>query len=75
MQFNENQASSREKMYNKFKQLFDISYLLGGQKEADENYQKWVEYRMGVITEYVRRIKTEVKDVHDVMFQLLYLHH
>jgi hypothetical protein len=54
-------------MYNKFKQLFDPIYLLGGQNEADENYQKWIEYRMGVITEYVRRIKNEVKDANGVM--------
>ena len=66
-EFTANQSSSREKMYNKFKQLFDPDYLLGGQKEADENYQKWIEYRMGVITEYVRRIKNEVKDANGVM--------
>ncbi len=60
--FTANQSSSREKMYNKFVQLFDKNYLLGGQAEADENYQKWVEYRMGLITGYVKRIKTEIKD-------------
>ncbi len=60
--FTANQSSSREKMYNKFVQLFDKQYLLGGQAEADENYQNWVEYRMGLITGYVKRIKTEIKD-------------
>lgn len=60
--FTANQSSSREKMYNKFVQLFDANYLLGGEEEADANYQKWVEYRMGLITGYVKRIKTEIKD-------------
>ena len=60
--FTANQSSSREKMYNKFTQLFDKQYLLGGQEEADANYQKWVDYRMGLITGYVKRIKTEIKD-------------
>lgn len=66
-EFNSSQLSDRTKMYNKFKQLFDKDYLLGGQKEADENYDKWVEYRMGVITEYVRRIKDEVKKPNGIM--------
>ena len=61
-EFTANQSSSREKMYNKFVQLFDKNYLLGGQEEADANYQKWVNYRMGLITDYVKRIKTEIKD-------------
>ena len=65
--FTANQSSSREKMYNKFVQLFDKQYLLGGQEEADANYQKWVEYRMGVITNYVKRIKTEIKDARGVI--------
>ena len=60
--FTANQSASREKMYNKFIQLFDKNYLLGGQDEADANYQKWVEYRMELITGYVKRIKTEIKD-------------
>ncbi|MBQ3014907.1 MAG: family 10 glycosylhydrolase [Clostridia bacterium] len=60
--FTANQSSTREKMYNKFTQLFDKQYLLGGQEEADANYQKWVDYRMGLITGYVKRIKTEIKD-------------
>ena len=66
-EFTENQLSSREKMANKFKQLFDPAYLRGGQAEADANYKLWVEYRMGMITEYVRRIKNEVKEVNDIM--------
>ena len=65
--FSDSQLSDRDKMYNKFKQLFDKNYLLGGQKEADENYNKWVEYRMNVITEYVRRIKDEVKEPNNTM--------
>ena len=59
--FSSAQLNDREKMANKFKQLFDPNYLLGGQAEADENYQLWVEYRTNIITEYVRRIKDEVK--------------
>lgn len=66
-EFTENQSSTREKMYNKFKQLFDSNYLLGGQKEADANYKQWVDYRMSIVTEYVRRIKNEVKDANNVM--------
>ena len=60
--FTANQSSSRDKMYNKFIQLFDENYLIGGAAEAEENYQKWVEYRMSLITGYVKRIKTEIKD-------------
>ena len=65
--FTENQSSTREKMYNKFVQLFDKKYLMGGQEEADANYQKWVEYRMGLITNYVKRIKTEIKDARGII--------
>ena len=65
--FTANQSSTREKMYNKFTQLFDKQYLLGGQEEADANYQKWVDYRMGLITGYVKRIKTEIKDERGVI--------
>lgn len=66
-EFSANQLADRNKMVNKFCQLFDESYLLGGAKEADANFQKWVEYRMGIITDYVRRVKTEVKDVNGIM--------
>ncbi|MBE6925642.1 MAG: hypothetical protein E7461_02250 [Ruminococcaceae bacterium] len=65
--FSENQLSDRTKMANKFMQLFDENYLAGGKDEAVANYQKWVNYRMGVITEYVRRIKNEVKLPNDIM--------
>ncbi|MBO5715029.1 MAG: family 10 glycosylhydrolase [Clostridia bacterium] len=65
--FTDNQLSDRTKMYNKFKQLFDKDYLLGGQEEADKNYKQWISYRMSVVTEYVRRIKNEVKDTNGVM--------
>lgn len=66
-EFNASQLSSREKMYNKFKQLFDENYLKGGKEEAAENYDKWVKYRASLITEYVRRIKDEVKTPNDIM--------
>ena len=65
--FTDNQLSSREKMYNKFKQLFDTNYLIGGEEEAAANYKKWVEYRASLVTEYVRRIKDEVKIPNDIM--------
>ena len=66
-EFSESQLSSREKMYKKFVQLFDAKYLRGGQDEADRNYAAWVEYRASIITEYVRRIKNEVKEPNDIM--------
>ena len=66
-EFSATQLGDRTKMYNKFAQLFNKSYLMGGQKEADANYKKWVDYRMSVITEYVRRIKNEVKEPNDIM--------
>ena len=65
--FSDGQLADRTKMYNKFSQLFDKNYLIGGQDEADANFAKWVEYRAQIITDYVRRIKTEVKDVNDIM--------
>ena len=66
-EFSAAQLADRTKMANKFKQLFDVDYLFGGQAEADANYNAWVEYRMGVITEYVRRIKNEVKEPNGIM--------
>ena len=66
-EFNASQLADRTKMYNKFKQLFDANYLIGGQAEADANYAEWVSYRTQVITDYVRRIKTEVKDANNIM--------
>ncbi len=65
--FNASQLTDQKKMYNKFKQLFDKNYLLGGQKEADANYSEWVDFRMSVITEYVKRIKTEIKDTKNIL--------
>ena len=59
--FSAAQLADRSKMATQFKKLFDKNYLMGGQKEADENYSKWISYRMNIITEYVRRIKNEVK--------------
>lgn len=61
--FSEAQKSDRTKMARKFKQLFDVNYLVGGEKERKENYDAWVKYRTSIITSYVRRIKEEVKDV------------
>ena len=67
LEFKENQLADRVKMRNKFVQLFDPDYLYGGQDEADENYEKWVMYRMGLITGYVERIKNEVKLPNNIM--------
>ena len=66
-EFTAAQLNDYNKMVKQFAKLFDKNYLIGGQAEADSNYQKWVEYRMGVITEYVRRIKNEVKEPNGVM--------
>ena len=66
-EFSEAQLADRTKMANKFKQLFNADYLLGGQAEADANYDKWVAYRTQVITDYVYRIKKEVKDKNDIV--------
>lgn len=60
-EFSEAQLNDTTKMRNKFLQLFDANYLLGGQSEADSNYNKWVEYRQQVITDFVYRISEEVK--------------
>lgn len=66
-EFSAAQLADRTKMANKFKQLFDENYLAGGKAEVAANYQKWVDYRMGIITEYVRRIRNEVKLPNDIM--------
>ncbi|MBO5715030.1 MAG: family 10 glycosylhydrolase [Clostridia bacterium] len=66
-EFTDAQLSDRKTMYNKFKQLFDKNYLLGGQTEADANYKRWVEYRTQVITDFVYRIKTEVKEPNKIV--------
>lgn len=65
--FSAAQLADRAKMATQFKKLFDKNYLIGGQKEADENYQKWIAYRMNIITEYVRRIKNEVKIPNEIL--------
>ena len=59
--FTDAQLADRTKMANKFKQLFNKDYLVGGQAEANNNYQLWVEYRTSIITDYVERVKNEVK--------------
>lgn len=61
MTFNTSQKADRAKMAKKFKQLFDKSYV--GEKKAKENYDDWVTYRTNIISNYVKRIKEEVKDV------------
>ncbi len=60
MTFTEAQKTDRKKMASKFSQLFDSRYRT--QAEADKNYDDWVTYRTNIITSYVKRIKTEVKD-------------
>ena len=65
--FSKEQLSDRTKMANKFKQLFKKEYLVGGQAEADQNYQLWVEYRTNIITDYVQRVKNEVKKPNDII--------
>ena len=67
LEFTDAQLASRSKMANRFKQLFDKNYLYGGQAEADTNYNLWVQYRTDVITNYVRRIKDEVKKPNDIV--------
>ena len=67
MTFSDAQKADREKMARKFKQLFDPSYLINGQEEADQNYEDWVAYRTKIVTEYVRRIKNEVKNTQDIV--------
>ena len=66
-EFSEAQKKDREKMAKKFLQLFNADYLEGGQAEADQNYNDWCAYRANIITEYVRRIKTEIKDTQKIV--------
>lgn len=63
--FTDAQKSDRKKMANKFKQLFSSDYRSA--QEATANYNDWVKYRTDIISAYVKRIKTEVKDVHKTM--------
>jgi hypothetical protein len=66
-EFSEAQKKDREKMAKKFLQLFNADYLEGGQAEADQNYNDWCAYRANIITEYVRRIKMEIKDTQKIV--------
>ena len=65
--FTSEQLSDRSKMANKFKKLFNSDYLLGGQQEADTNYNLWVKYRTNIITDFVERVKNEVKLPNDII--------
>ena len=67
MTFSDAQKADREKMARKFKQLFDANYREGGQAEADQNYADWCAFRTNAVTEYVRRIKTEIKDTKNIV--------
>lgn len=67
LSFSEAQLSDRTKMAKKFSQLFDYRYLVGGEAEAKANYNDWVTYRTSKVTEFVKRIKTEVKDRHNII--------
>lgn len=66
-EFTEAQLADQNKMFNKFMQLFNKDYLLGGQAEVDSNYSKWMEYRKQVITDFVCRIKNEVKEPNKIV--------
>ena len=65
--FTGEQATDRNKMATQFKKLFNEDYLIGGQQEADDNYQLWVDYRKDVITDFVERVKNEVKKPNDII--------
>lgn len=67
MEFNESQLADRTKMHNKFRQLFDKDYLFGGETEATNNYNLWVKYRTDIITDFVERVKDEVKGGTDIV--------
>ncbi len=67
IEFSDAQKADREKMARKFAQLFNAQYLEGGEAEAEKNHQEWVDYRISVITDYVQRIKNEVKDTQDII--------
>ncbi|MBE6532062.1 MAG: hypothetical protein E7676_00960 [Ruminococcaceae bacterium] len=63
--FTSAQLATRDKMANAFLKKFDKAYV--GQAKADSNYQEWIQYRMSLVTEYVRRIKDEVKKPNDIL--------
>ena len=65
--FTAEQLADSKKMRNKFLQLFNKDYLQGGQAEADQNYELWCEYRKQVITDFVLRIKNEVKEPNKIV--------
>lgn len=44
-----------------FKRLFNSDFNL----QADENYEKWVEYRTQIVSDFVKRVKDEVKGTHE----------
>lgn len=62
LSFSDSQLEDREKMAKKFKQLFNTSYLLGGEKERQANYNEWVKYCTSIISSFVKRITVEVKE-------------
>ncbi len=62
LEFSEAQKKDSAKMVKKFKQLFDVNYLLGGESERKANYDEWVKYRTSIITSFVERIEKEVKN-------------
>lgn len=59
VQFSEAQKSDRAKMASRFKQLLDSAYQ--GKELAEQNYRDWIQFRADVITNFVKRIKDEVK--------------
>ena len=65
--FTSAQLKGRDKMAKALLNKFNKLYTGGKQEVADANYAAWVEYRTNVITEYVRRIKTEVKEANKIM--------
>ncbi len=65
VQFTEAQQADRSKMASKFKQLLDSAYQ--GKEKAEQNYSDWVQYRTDIITGFVKRIKTEVKEPNNII--------
>jgi uncharacterized lipoprotein YddW (UPF0748 family) len=66
-EFTAEQLADQKKMRNKFLQLFNSDYLIGGKNEANENHKLWTKYRTQVITDFVYRIKTEVKEPNGIV--------
>lgn len=65
VQFNDDQKADRKKMASKFKQLLDPDYQ--GAQTAEKNYSDWVQYRTDIVTSFVKRIKTEVKEPNKIL--------